>query len=116
MGKTAVPQGLEALKGKTIWFNSTDQFQSFWDSQQMPGRFNHVADWDSLHRDIQILAVDEIVKESVLLLCHRSKPELCHLPLHGQTFYATIVKFMDNGQLTNMFFTQHMMSSNCDPK
>merc|ERR1712023_113121 len=46
---TAVPRGMEMLKGKTIWFNSTNQFQSFWQSQQKPGRFNHVADWDLLH-------------------------------------------------------------------
>jgi len=110
-----VPQGLEVLQGKVIWFNSTENFQLFWASQQKPGRFNHVANWDLLHRDLQILAVDEIVKESVLMLCHRTKPELCHLPLHGQTFYSTAVRFVDNGQLANMFFTQHMMNPNCDP-
>jgi len=112
---TTVPKGLEVLRGKAKWFNGTEDFEHFWQSQQKPGRFGHVVDWNLLHRELQLLHVQEILKESVLLLCHRAKPEVCHLPLHGQTFYVALVKFLDNGQMAHMFFTQHMMDPSCNP-
>lgn len=110
-----VAAGMEALRGKAMWFNSTDDFEAFWGSQQKPGRTPHVVEWSFLHRELVLIDVKEILKESVLLLCHRSKPELCHLPLHGQTFYVAVVQFVDNGDVENMLFTQHMMNPTCNP-
>merc|ERR1739848_94822 len=104
-----IPDSFEPVRGTVIFFNNTQELEVYWNSEQRPGRKGVITNVSLMDRHVQLVSVVDIPWHDVLLLCHKLGGHMCHLPLHTQSFFSAEAKFVDDGHVENVIFTQHKM-------